>query len=170
MNTILKKIPQKNVSSKGFSLIELIVAMVVIGVLAAVAVPKYNEYVCRSRRGQAETLIASVSTSLVKYFSMNKSYTDINVDKLKSFGLEKTPSYNSSDKTIGNEGQRYGLTVTGKNNDFCIQMESKKSGLICGPRNNGSIVMRYDSKEMSVKFCKCGLSLDECNNFIKKQF
>ena len=46
---------QKN--HKGFTLIELMIVIAIIGILAAIAVPQYTDYVTRSRRADALSLI-----------------------------------------------------------------------------------------------------------------
>ena len=56
--------------NKGFSLIELIVVMVIVGVLAAVAVPSYIGYVAKAKKGVLETN-AYEFTELVRLYSID---------------------------------------------------------------------------------------------------
>ncbi len=51
----------------GFTLIELIVAIAIVGVLAAVAFPFYQEYVTKARRGQAMAAMQSAAEAFERY-------------------------------------------------------------------------------------------------------
>ncbi len=58
----------------GFTLIELMITVAVIGILAAIAYPSYTEYVTRSRRADAKAGLLSVQLAQEKYRANNTSY------------------------------------------------------------------------------------------------
>ena len=59
---------------QGFSLIELMIVVAVIGILAAVAYPAYQDYVIRSKRGDAMNALASIRIEQEKYRANNATY------------------------------------------------------------------------------------------------
>jgi len=61
--------------SPGFTLIELVVTMVIVGILAAIAIPAYSSYVRQSRRTDAKTALLDLASLEERYFSVNNSYT-----------------------------------------------------------------------------------------------
>lgn len=56
---------------KGFSLIELIIVMAIAGILAAVAIPSYQNYVIRTKRGDAMAALQAAAQALERYRSNN---------------------------------------------------------------------------------------------------
>ena len=53
---------------KGFTLIELMIVIAIIGILAAVAIPQYNKYTARVQVAEAFSLMAPVKTALILYY------------------------------------------------------------------------------------------------------
>lgn len=64
--------------SRGFTLIELMMAVAVIGILAAIAYPSYNNYVLKSRRATAQADLTELSQWMERQFTANLSYLGAN--------------------------------------------------------------------------------------------
>ncbi len=60
---------------KGFTLIELMVVIAVIGILAAIAWPNYQDYLIKSRRAQAQSDMLKIQLGLEKWRANNSTYT-----------------------------------------------------------------------------------------------
>jgi type IV pilus assembly protein PilE len=59
---------------RGFTLIELMIAVAVVAILAAVALPSYSNYVKRGKIQEATTNLLTVRTKLEQYYQDNRRY------------------------------------------------------------------------------------------------
>jgi type IV pilus assembly protein PilA len=59
---------------KGFTLIELMIVVAIIGILAAVAIPNFLKYQAKSKQSEARVLLSGLYTSQVAYFAEQNAY------------------------------------------------------------------------------------------------
>lgn len=56
-------------AQKGFTLIELMIVVAIIGILAAIALPAYQDYTTRAKVSECAGIIAACKTSVAEYYS-----------------------------------------------------------------------------------------------------
>ena len=61
--------------SHGFTLIELMITVAIVGILAAVALPSYNQYIARGKRAEARAEILKAEGWLERFATENNVYT-----------------------------------------------------------------------------------------------
>ena len=60
---------------QGFTLIELMIVVAIIGILAAIAIPQYAEYTNRARVSEGLQLAAGAKTAISEYYSQHRQLT-----------------------------------------------------------------------------------------------
>lgn len=60
---------------RGFTLIELMIVVTIIGLLAAVAIPGYGQYVRRAQRSEGMAALSALAAAQEKYYLSNNTYT-----------------------------------------------------------------------------------------------
>ena len=87
-------------NNKGFTLIELLVVVLILGILAAMAMPQYFKAVERSRMTEAVSLLSSIAQA------QQRKYLQINKYSEKYKGLDVTPKgeFSSDDTTFFTKG------------------------------------------------------------------
>jgi type IV pilus assembly protein PilA len=70
------RIPKYRPSNKGFTLIELMIVVAIIGILAAIAIPNFNKFQSRSKQSEAKTNLKSLYTAQQAFFAEKDRYSD----------------------------------------------------------------------------------------------
>jgi prepilin-type N-terminal cleavage/methylation domain-containing protein len=140
--------------SQGFSLIELLIVISIIGIMAAVAIPQLNAYLKRGRETAAIQSLQEIHRAQASYYSTKGKYASLNdlveLEFLKkTFGESKVISgytYSSSDVSTNtftihadrvSDGDGYSdFNITEKGDVYKI--ENKTKGSV--PRGQGQLV------------------------------
>ena len=75
-------------NNKGFSLIELMIVLAIIGVLSAIAYPSYDSYMKKSRRADAKIALQAMADRQERFYLQNNTYTNI-IANVGGTGTEK---------------------------------------------------------------------------------
>jgi type IV pilus assembly protein PilA len=99
--------------SKGFTLIELMIVVAIIGILAAIAIPNFLKFQCKAKQSEAKTGLKAVYTTQLAYSGEFGAY--LNLLDLTSYGGLDT-------RTIsGTKYYTYAIVATGGGSGFTAQ-------------------------------------------------
>ena len=82
-----------NHAQKGFTLIELMIVVAIIGILAAIAIPQYQNYIARSQFSEPHTLLGGARTSVQEAIDAGRIIT------FADLGIQTDGSYGAIDNT-----------------------------------------------------------------------
>lgn len=93
--------------AKGFTLIEVLIAVVIVGILASIAIPSYQDSVRKSRRADAQAGLLGLAQAMERHFTSNATYTGAAV------GGNNTgaPAIFSAQTPVDGNAKFYNLTI-----------------------------------------------------------
>ena len=105
----------------GFTLIEMMIVVAIIGILAAIAYPSYDEYVKRGNRTEGQAFLQDVAARQERYFSQNNTYVTAVADIAK-LGLS------SANSPTG----KYGISLAGGGGGYTLTANQQFNDTKCG--------------------------------------
>jgi len=133
MNRYLKTLKTKTNPQSGITLIELLVVMVIIGLLAALVVPKFFGHVDKAMQQDAQAQIELLGQALDLYRLENHKYP--NTDE----GLQAIASYLKKEVPMDPWGNNFAYTSPGEHGDYDLISYGADS-IEGGENNNKDIV------------------------------
>lgn len=102
-----------SVLNKGFTLIEMVIVVVLIGILVSIAYPSYQEYIIRSNRTEGMAILNDAAARQERYFAQNNLYITAQSDitKLGVATTSSTGKYSLALSKVNDDGG-YTLTAT----------------------------------------------------------
>ena len=102
--------------NKGFTLIELMVVVAIIGILAAIAIPAYDDYKTKARRADATSMLMELAAMQEQFFMNNRRYTQ----NFTELGFADA-------NTVDTHSSYYQITITGTNFDYVMTATAQGS-------------------------------------------
>jgi type IV pilus assembly protein PilE len=132
MNRFQNLSASRRPGAAGFSLIELMIVIAIVGILAAIAFPSYDSYVKRGKRAEARNALMDLAARQERFYSDNNQYTST----IGAGGLNYTePAGCASTAGINTETCKYSLAisgVTGTNQTFTLTATPIQADPECG--------------------------------------
>ncbi len=107
----------------GFTIIELVVVVAIIGILAAIAIPQYQEFAAKAKLANSASYVAPLKTALADFRQKNGNVDLVSANNWSSLGIMSAPTRTTEVSAV---------SVSANNGSITITLDNIKPGTIDG--------------------------------------
>ncbi len=126
-------------AQKGFTLIELMIVIAIIGILAAIAIPAYQDYIARSQMTEAMSLSSGLKTAVTEVYSQDGSCPTNGTNGIDT-ATNISGKYVTSVTTAGTGSATGGCTITALMASTGVSTGIQGKNLVLTMTNNGGSI------------------------------
>lgn len=141
---------------KAFTLVELIIVVIIIGILASIAIPQFNKTMERSRIAEASAVLGALRGAQLRYILENPSGYAIDLTKLDI----EPPNYDGVDPKNDGKFFLYSADNTVENNFTSVATAQRKSS------QYGQYTLKIN--DQGKIYCADTVTTDACAGFVSQ--
>jgi type IV pilus assembly protein PilE len=96
-----------NLRTKGFTLVEILITVAIVGIVSAIAIPQYSDYVTRSRLTDVFSQLATVQPNAEQFWASNRTFAGFT-------GVPASSTYFTYALSADADTTKYTVTATGR--------------------------------------------------------
>lgn len=118
------------IDQQGFSLIEMLIVVAIIGILAAIAIPSYEQYKIRANRADVQAEMLRIAQKMQNYYLIHHQYAGVNLTVAGYGAVAKFPkdialAHYTLTLNLDDDGQGWQLIATP------ISVTQQGNGVVC---------------------------------------
>ena len=136
-------------NAKGFTLIEVMIVVAIVGILSAIALPSYQQYIIRGKRADAKTVLLSAAQWLERYRSSNFSYPPAGTALPTGLSVSPASGTKMYDISLVTNATNFTLTATpsGWTDSLCgnlglTNLAIKRQSIVTGADDDAAVIAR----------------------------
>ena len=142
---MLRKLRERMESEKGFTLIELLVVILIIGILAAIALPAFLGQRQKAQDAEAKTAARTAATAMKAYYTENRKYDGATKAEMETIEPSLKSGAGATLTVTGASGDSYKVEATSDTgNKFSVSEAAGVATRDCSPAGKGGC--KSDSK------------------------
>jgi type IV pilus assembly protein PilA len=139
---MLQRLRQRMNSEEGFTLIELLVVILIIGILAAIAIPAFLSQTSKANDAAAKTQVGTLQTTMETFAAENNgSFTGANLTKLQEIEptLKDKSTAEAQAVVVETGGEGFTVESKAKGSEDVYKLQNKKGEITrtCSPSGKG---------------------------------